>query len=112
MPMRINIQVALCIIAMVVLTPVARAQFVSNNAAMPTGDVWLDAAEWTPAPVRAPESGTADDPDPRSGTGLWPYDDGTPEVRTPSPQIKLDITLTMRRPHVRAEKHRSHRSCR
>jgi len=111
MPKGNNIQVALCIIAMVVSMPVARAQFASDNAAMPSGDVWPDGIIWPPLPMREMGSGTADEPDPRSGTGLPPSDDGAPEVRIPPPQITLDITLTMRRTHARAGKRRSPRFC-
>ena len=112
MPKGNNIQVALCIIAMVVSIPGARAQLASNNTAMPSGDVWPDGIIWPPLPMREMGSGTADEPDPRSGTGLWPDNEDTLERRIPSPQIKLDITLTMRRTHARPGRHRSHRLCR
>jgi len=106
------VKAALCIMAVIASTSAFAEQLRSNVADGPTGDVRLSRGELSDAPLHAIAPGTPDDLDSPPGNGLLPTDRVDPEGKAPPSQIKLNITLTMRRPHMTAGRRRAHRSCR
>ena len=106
MAKRTAIKAALFIIAAVASTSAASEQLRTNTAEKPTGDVWPSPAEQTHAPLRATAPRTADDLDSHPANVLLPANQvGCDEKKRPPSEIKLDVTLTMRRPHAAAGKH-------
>ena len=104
------VKAALCIMAVIASTSAFAERRWPNTR--PTGDVCLSRGELSGAPLRATASGIPDDVDSPPGNGLLPTDRVDPEGKAPPSQIKLNITLTMRRPHMTAGRRRAHRSCR
>jgi hypothetical protein len=112
MDKRTVIKAALCIVAAVASTSAVSGQLRPNLAESPTGDVWPTPGEQTRAPRRAAPPIGADDLGPLPGNVILQNDEVRPEeMKTPLWKIKVDITLTMRRPQAAAGTHRSHRSC-
>ena len=110
---RIAIKAALWIIAAIVSTPAASEHLWSNEADKPTGDVWPSHENPTPAPPRSTIPRKSNDLDPPVGSiSLSPNDVAPQGKSAPPSEIKLDINLTIRRPHATSGTRRSHRSCR
>jgi hypothetical protein len=110
MDKRTAIKAALCVVAAIASTSTCAERLWPNTR--PAGDVCLSRGELSDAPLRAIAPGTPDDLDSPPGNGLLPTDRVDPEGKAPPSQIKLNITLTMRRPHMTAGRRRAHRSCR
>jgi hypothetical protein len=106
------VKAALCIVAAIASTSAFAERLRPNMANRTTGEAELSRGELSDAPLHAIEPGTPDDLDSPPGNRLLPTDRVDPEGKAPPSQIKLNITLTMRRPHMTAGRRRAHRSCR
>ena len=111
MDRRTAIKAALCIIAAVASTSAFAGQLRPSVDGRRIGDVRLSRGELSDAPLHATAPGTPDDFDPRPENVL-PTDKLQRERKAPPSEIKLDITLTMRRPRIAGGRHRVHRRCR
>ena len=107
---RTAIKAALWVIAAIISTPAASEHLLQDAAEMPTGDVWPSHVGQTSAPSPATVPTTSNELDPPAGN--IPHEVTPQGKKAPPWEIKLDITLTMRRPHATSGTHRSHRSCR
>jgi hypothetical protein len=112
MDKRNAIKAALCVIAAIASTSAVAAQYWPNAADRPARDVWLSRGEPAAAPLHATAPETPDDLGPPPGGVFPPADKVDREGMTPPLEIKLDIVLTMRRPHKAGRRHRAVRSCR
>jgi hypothetical protein len=109
---RTAIIAALCVIAAAASTS-TRSQQLRQSRELPTGDVWPTGGEETRTPSRPATPFNADDLGPLPGNGVMPTEEfGRERDKTLPSQIKLDITLTMRRTHMVDKRHPSIRSCR
>ncbi len=104
------VKAALCVVAVIASTSAFAERLWPNTR--PAGDMCLSGGELSDAPLRATAPGISDDLDSPPGNGFLPADKVGPEGKAPPSQIKLNITLTMRRPHMTAGRRRAHRSCR
>jgi hypothetical protein len=104
---RTAIQAALLVIAAIASTPAASEHLLPNAAEMPTGDVWPSHVGQTSAPSRATVPTTPNELDPPTASEVTPQG-----KKAPPWEIKLDITLTMQRPHATPGTHRSRGSSR
>jgi len=109
---RTAIIAALCVIVAAASTS-ARSQQLRQSRELPTGAVWPIGGEETRTPSRRATPFNADDLGPLPGNVVVPTEEfGRERNRTSPSQIKLDITLTMRRIHMSDKRHHSIRSCR
>jgi hypothetical protein len=109
---RTAIIAALCVIAAVPSTSVVSQQL-HQSLEKPTGDVWPNGGEEIRTPLRPAAPFNADDLGPLPGNVVVSTEElGRERDKTLPSQIKLDITLTMRRTHMADKWHRSIRSCR
>ena len=104
------VKAALCIMAVIASTSAFAERLWLNTR--PAGDVCLSRGELSDAPLHAIAPGTPDDLDSPPGNGLLPTDRVDPEGKAPPSQIKLNITLTMRRPRIAHGGRHAHRGCR
>jgi hypothetical protein len=102
------IKAALWVIAAIASTPAASEHFLPDAAEMPTGDVWPSQVGQTPAPSRSTVPTTSKEIDPPAGS--IPHEVAPQGKKAPPWEIKLDITLTMKRPHATTATRRSRRS--
>src|SRR5258708_3920241 len=103
---RTAIKVALCVIAAIASTWAFAERFWPNTAERPTNNMCR--GEPSDAPLRATTQ--PDDPEPPPGTMFVPELDR--EGKAPPSEIKLNITLTMRRPRIVHGRRHPHRGCR
>jgi hypothetical protein len=109
---RTAILAALCVISAVPSTS-AVSQQLHQSLEKPTGDVWPNGGEEIRTQLRPAAPFNADDLGPRPGSSVVPTEELERELNKTWPsQIKLDITLTMRRTHPADTRHHSIRSCR
>jgi hypothetical protein len=109
---RTAIIAALCVISAVLSTS-AVSQQLRQGLEKPSGDVWPNGGEETRTPLRPAEPFNADDLGPLHGNGITlPEEVGRERERTSPSRIKLDVTLTLLRPHATRGRHRSVRLCR
>ena len=109
---RTAIIAALCVIAAVPSTS-AVSQQLHESLEKPTGDVWPHGGEEIRTQLRPAAPFNADDLGPLPGNGIAPPEEvGRERERTSPSRIKLDVTLTLLRPHATRGRHRSVRSCR
>ena len=109
---RTAIIAALCVIAAVPSTS-AVSQQLHESLEKPTGDVWPHGGEEIRTQLRPAAPFNADDLGPLPGNGVVPTEELGRELNKTWPsQIKLDITLIMRRTHTANTRHHSIRSCR
>jgi hypothetical protein len=102
------IKAALWVIAAIASTPAASEHLLQDAAEMPTGDVWPSHVGQTSAPSRATVPTTSNELDPPAGN--IPHEVAPQGKKAPPWEIKLDITLTMKRPHATTGTRRSRRS--
>jgi hypothetical protein len=108
---RTAIIAALCVILAAASAP-ARSQQLRESRQEPTGDVWPIGGEETRTPLRPAAPFNADDLGPLPGNGIAPPEEVVRERERTSPsRIKLDVTLTLLRPHATRGRHRCVRSC-
>jgi len=108
---RTPIIAALCVILAAASAP-ARSQQLRESRQQPTGDVWPNGGEETRTSLRPAASFNADDLGPLPGNVVPTEELGREHKKTSPSQIKLDITLTVRRTHTTDTRHHSIRSCR
>ena len=109
---RTAIIAALCVIVAAASTS-ARSQQLRQSRELPTGDVWPIGGEETRTPSRPATPFNADDLGPLPGNGIAPPEEiGRERERTSPSRIKVDVTLTLLRPHATRGRHRCVRSCR
>ena len=109
---RTAIMAALCVIAALPSTS-AVSQQLRQSLERPTGDVWPNGGEEIRTELRPAAPFNADDLGPLPGNGVLPTEEFGREFNKTWPsQIKLDITLTVRRSHTADTRHHSIRSCR
>jgi len=112
MNIRTAIIAALCVIAAVPSTS-AVSQQLRQSLERPTGDVWPNGGEESRTSLRPATPFNADDLGPLPGKAIAPTEEVGRELNKIWPsQIKLDITLTVRRTHTADTRHHSIRSCR
>jgi hypothetical protein len=105
---RSAIKAALCVIAAIASTSVFAELFWPNTAERPPNNVCQ--GEPSDAPLHATTQ--PDDLEPPPGTVFVPADKVDREGKAPPSEIKLNITLTMRRPRLARGGRHAHRNCR
>jgi hypothetical protein len=102
------IKAALCIIAAIASTSTFAERLWPNTAERPTNNMCR--GEPSDAPLHATTQ--PDDLEPPPGTVFVPADKVDPDGKAPPSEIKLNITLTMRRPRIAHGRRHAHRGCR
>ena len=105
---RTAIKAALCVVAAIASTSAFAERFWPNTAERPTNNMCGGGP--SEVPLRATTQ--PDDLEPPPGTVFVPADKVDRDGKAPPSEIKLNITLTMRRPRLARGGRHAHRGCR